>query len=110
MITPNPCLAGERVSIVTNTKGYGEIVIVDLNSIELGRTITLSPDFATTNDENVFRGTYIVPLGTKDGTYDVPATVYRTTAFGVKSETTTLQLIVKGNMFQLIKPRIRDSN
>jgi len=109
-ITPNPALAGERVSIVCNTKGRGETVVVNLDSVEHGRTINLTPDYATTTPENIFRGTYIVPINTDDGTYPVTATVYRNTAFGLRSETTQMNLVVKGNMYQLIKPNIKDSN
>lgn len=109
-IAPNPALAGERVRIVCDTKGRGETVIVDLDAIENGRTITLTPDFATTTPENIFRGSYIVPINTKDGTYPVTATVYRTTIFGLRSESTQMDLVIQGNMYQLIKPNIKDSN
>lgn len=109
-ITPNPALAGERVRIVCNTKGRGETVVVDLGAVEHGRTITLTPDYATTTPENIFRGSYIIPMNTDDGTYPVTATVYRNTAFGLRSESTQMDLVVKGNMYQLIKPNIKDSN
>lgn len=110
IITPNPALAGERVRLICNTKGRGETVMVDLDAVEHGRTITLSPDLATSTPENIFRGSYIVPIGTDDGTYPVIATVYRNTVFGMRSESTQMNLVVKGNMYQLIKPEIKDSN
>lgn len=109
-ITPNPSLAGERVSIVCNTKGRGESVVVNLNSVESGRTLNLVPTLATSTMENTFKGTYVVPLDTDDGTYPVTATVYRMTAFGMRSASTQMNLVVRGNMFQLIKPEIKDGN
>ncbi|EOD01435.1 hypothetical protein L21TH_0482 [Caldisalinibacter kiritimatiensis] len=60
----------------------------------------------TTNDLNTWRGSYIVPLETPDATYEIVATAERTG----RIETDNLQLTIKGNMFELVKPRIRNSN
>lgn len=109
-ISPNPAMAGERVRFVCNTEGKGETVVLDLNSVESGRIISLTPDYATSTVNNIFRGNYILPLKTKDGTYPVIATVYRDTPFGMRSATVTMNLVVKGNIYNLVKPRITDSN
>lgn len=109
-VTPNPALAGEKVFFTCNTEGYGEYVILNLSNIESGKTVYMTPNLAVTNDLNVFKTSYIVPLDTNDGTYQVTATVYRTTAMGLRSESVTMNLVVQGNMFDLVKPSILESN
>lgn len=109
-VIPNPAMAGERVTFRCNTMGAGEKVELDLGNIETGRRLTLSPDKNTKEDENTFRGRYIVPLKTPDGTYEVKATVYRRTGSGTKTAEATIYLIVEGNIYNLVKPRITDSN
>ena len=102
-ITPNPALAGERVQIVCQTEGYGENVEIVMWN---GDTVVLESDIPITNKNNTWRGSYIVPINTPDGTYMNKATVTR----GPKTATADLPLIIKGNIYQLVRPRIRNTN
>ena len=102
-VSPNPCHAGERVYIKCYTTGYGQTVTVSLWN---GDSVTLTPEMPTTTDYNTWDGNYIVPLNTADGTYPLVATVQN----GSQTATANLSLTVQGNMLNLIKPRIIDSN
>ncbi len=109
VLTPNPALAGEEITIKTDTNNYGERVILNLSALESGKYLELSPIYAVNAVDNVFSGTYIVPLKTHDGTYVIPATVYRTTPSGIVTATTTLELTIKGNIYDLTKPQVKEN-
>lgn len=108
-ITPNPCLAGERIKLSASTQGQGTEVTANLITVG-GGVITLAPAKTISNELNTWSNTFIVPLDTNDGIYDVVFTVYRNTPNGKRSKSTTVKLVVKGNIYQLVKPRVIDSN
>lgn len=102
-IKPNPAMAGERITIIAETEGYTERVLVTMWN---GDVVELTPTNSINNLYNTWTGTYIVPLHTPDATYPVNFTAIR----GCISRTHERSLVVQGNLLNLVKPRIKKSN
>jgi len=109
-ISPNPALSGFRVHITVQTSGYAEEVTVSFpqDSYFQGEEITLAPDKPVTNKENTWRGAYLTDVKTPDGPYNVTATVKR---MSVAPQTimVPLTLVIRGDIYDQIRVRIRDS-
>ena len=102
-VYPNPALAGEKVYFSCNTTGYAETCVIYLWN---GDTVSLTPEHSVTTLDNRWTGEYIVPLKTPDSTYNFIAMATK----DARTDTAPLQLTIKGNIYDLVKPRIRDSN
>ncbi len=103
-ITPSIVMAGEKINITCNTTGYAEEVEVTLWN---NYSLMLTPDLPTSTHDNIWRGTYIVPLKTKDGPYEDNVAVARRSS---RTASTKMDFRVKGSILQLIKPSIKESN
>jgi len=109
-ITPNPALSGFRIHITVQTSGYAEEVKVKFpnDGFFRGDEMSLVPDNPTNSKENTWRGTYLTDAKMPDGPYTVTAAVKR---ISVAPQTVTipLTLVIKGDIYDQIKVRIRDS-
>ncbi|TDA67831.1 MAG: PKD domain-containing protein [Clostridia bacterium] len=109
-ISPNPALSGFRVRVTIWTSGYAEEVRVKFpdDAFFRGDEITLVPDHPASSKENTWRGAYLTDAKTPDGPYTVMATIRRRSV-APQTVTVPLTLVIRGDIYDQIRVRIRDS-
>lgn len=109
-ITPNPALSGFRVRITVESSGYAEKVTVRFpaDSFFKHDEITLTPESAVSSKHNTWQGTYLTNAKTPDGSYAVTAIVKRKSV-APQTVKVPLNLAIRGDIYDQVKVRIRDS-
>lgn len=109
-ITPNPALSGFRVRVTVWTSGYAEEVRVKFpdDAFFRGDEIVLTPAGPISGKENTWRGAYLTDAKTPDGPYTVMATIRRRSV-APQTVTVPLTLVIRGDIYDQVRVRIRDS-
>ncbi|MCF8010885.1 MAG: DUF1080 domain-containing protein [Clostridiales bacterium] len=109
-ITPDPAPSGYNVNITIDTEGYADKVTIKFpnNSYFNGDEVTLTSQDPLSNKFNTFNGNYKTDIETPNGTYNVTATIKRT-SIAPQTITVPLTMAIQGDIYDQVKVRKKDT-